>query len=220
MMKVLEYVPRTYDKGIRILTVGKLDKAYDRLISHIGGGQRVLDLGCGTGALALRAARRGARVKGIDINRQMLDIARERIAESNLEASIELCEMGVAELGSEGPESYDVVMGGLCLSELTEAELSFTLKQVKVILRPAGLLLIADEVRPKSTAKLILNWVIRLPLVIATYLIAQTSTHARSNLPERIQEAGLVIESLKLSRMESFVELAARKPAGGGDGPA
>ena len=55
-MKVLESTPCRYDRGIRILTLGRLDKAYDRLVSHIKNGQRVLDLGCGTGALILKAA--------------------------------------------------------------------------------------------------------------------------------------------------------------------
>jgi len=214
-MKVLEYLPRRYNEGIRILTLGKLESAYDRLTSHIEEGQRVLDLGCGTGALTLRAAMKGAKVKGIDINPQMLDIARGKIVEANLASKVEVCEMGVGELGAERRESYDVVMGGLCFSELTEDELSYALRQVKEILKPAGLLLIADEVRPKSISKLMLNWLIRLPLVVFTYLITQATTKPVMDLPEKIQGAGLVIESAKLSKMESFIELVARKPKGG-----
>jgi ubiquinone/menaquinone biosynthesis C-methylase UbiE len=63
-MKVLESAPDWYDAGIRILTLGKIDKAYDRLASYINSGQKVLDIGCGTGALTLRAARKGAYAKG------------------------------------------------------------------------------------------------------------------------------------------------------------
>ena len=68
LMRILESAPRRYDLGIRLLTLTRLDKAYDRLAGYIERGQRVLDLGCGTGALTLRAAQRGAKVKGIDIN--------------------------------------------------------------------------------------------------------------------------------------------------------
>ena len=57
--------------------MGKYNAAYDRLISHIKRGQNVLDIGCGTGALTLRAANKGARVKGIDLNAQMLEIAKK-----------------------------------------------------------------------------------------------------------------------------------------------
>lgn len=214
LMKILEHVPASYDRRIRAITLGGLDKAYDRLTSHVEEGQRVLDLGCGTGALTLRAARRGAKVMGIDINPQMLDGARKRIAEGNLGSNIELREMGIAELGSESPESYDVVMAGLCFSELTEDELLYALKQVKVILRPGGLLLIADETRPQGVPRLLAHWLIRFPLVVLTYVIAGTRTTAVRNLPERIEAAGLVVESVRLSKMQNFIELVAIKPGG------
>ncbi|MDJ0778383.1 MAG: magnesium protoporphyrin IX methyltransferase [Gammaproteobacteria bacterium] len=41
-------------------------------------GQRILDAGCGTGALSIEAARRGAEVLAIDISPSLIDIARER----------------------------------------------------------------------------------------------------------------------------------------------
>jgi len=106
-------------------------------------------------------------------------------------------------------------MSGLCFSELTEDELIYTLKEVKRILKPEGLLLIADEVRTKSISKRILNWLIRFPLVILTYLIAQTTTNGVRNLPEKIEEAGLLIELVRLNKMENFIELAGRKPKEG-----
>jgi len=171
LMKILESVPSSYDQGIRILTLGKLDEVYNRLTSHIKKGQRILDLGCGTGALTLRAAQKGAKVKGIDINPQMLEIAHKQIIKKNLLKNVNLSEMGVAELGNEKLKSYDVVMSGLCFSELTESELIFTLKEVKRILKPGGLLLVADEVRPKNVPKRILNGILRFPLLIITYLI-------------------------------------------------
>lgn len=41
-------------------------------------GMRILDAGCGTGALAVEAARRGAHVVAIDIAPNLIDIARDR----------------------------------------------------------------------------------------------------------------------------------------------
>jgi len=41
-------------------------------------GRRVLDAGCGTGALAVEAARRGAEVVAVDVSASLIDIARER----------------------------------------------------------------------------------------------------------------------------------------------
>ena len=42
------------------------------------GGQRLLDAGCGTGALAVEAARRGAHVVAIDVAPKLIAIAQER----------------------------------------------------------------------------------------------------------------------------------------------
>ncbi len=42
------------------------------------GGARLLDAGCGTGALALEAARRGAQVVAVDISPRLIALAQER----------------------------------------------------------------------------------------------------------------------------------------------
>lgn len=44
------------------------------------GGVRVLDAGCGTGALAVEAARRGAQVVAVDLSPQLVEVAQRRIA--------------------------------------------------------------------------------------------------------------------------------------------
>ncbi len=214
LMKILESASSRYDRGIRLLTFGRLDKVYGRLASCIKNGQRVLDIGCGTGALTFRATQKGATVKGIDVNPQMLEIAQQRAVQAGFTQNVELVEMGVAELEAEEPESYDVVMSGLCFSELTVDELAYTLKEVKRILKPGGLLLIADEVRSGSVLMIVLNWGMRLPLVIITYLITQTTTSAVRDLPDKVTEAGLSIESIRLGKMQDFIELVARRPEG------
>ena len=45
-------------------------------------GRRVLDAGCGTGALAVEAARRGADVVAIDLSPKLVELARQRMPES------------------------------------------------------------------------------------------------------------------------------------------
>ena len=215
LMKILESAPNRYDRGIRTLTLGQVNRAYDRLVACIEAGQRVLDIGCGTGALTVRAAQRGARVVGIDVNVQMLDLARRRVAASGRAADVELREMGVAELDGELACSYDVVMSGLCFSELTEGERSFALRQADRLLGPGGLLLLADEVVPQGVLKWLLHWCIRLPLALVTYLLTQTTTRSLWRLPENVQAAGFTIESIRLNALGDFIELVARKPTFG-----
>ena len=210
LMRILESSPKRYDRGIRILTFGKLDLAYDRMMSYVEE-DKVLDLGCGTGALSLRAAKKGANVKGIDVNSQMLEIAKKRGVETNLTQNLELCEMGVAEIAKEKSESYDVVMAVLCFSELTKDELIYALKEVKRILKPEGFLLVVDEVVPKTILKRALSYLIRFPLVIITYFIAQSITTPIEGLPELVKEEGLLIESIRLNKIENFIELVGKK---------
>lgn len=212
LMRILESAPRRYDLGIRLLTFGRVDRAYDRLAGVIEPGQRVLDLGCGTAALALRAAQRGATVKAIDVNAEMLEIAGARIRKAGLEERVELAEMGIAELDREKDESYDVVTCGLCFSELSRDELAYALEQVVRVLRPGGLLLVADEVRPARPLARAVHAVVRAPLAMLTYAIAQQTTHAIRGLEQRVADAGLSIVSVRPSTLGSFVELAARKP--------
>jgi len=60
-----------------------------RLVRHAGvrAGQRLLDVGCGTGVVAVTAARAGARVMGLDLTPELLERAREnaQIAEVDIQ---------------------------------------------------------------------------------------------------------------------------------------
>lgn len=77
----------------------------DRLAPQAG--ERWLDLACGTGAVAERAARSGAQVTGVDLAPALIDTARERAADQGLEIDYRVgdCER----LDELGDGSFDIV---------------------------------------------------------------------------------------------------------------
>jgi magnesium-protoporphyrin O-methyltransferase len=67
--------------GVRATVRAGRDRMRATLLSWLPDnlhGMRLLDAGCGTGALAVEAARRGAQVVAIDLSPTLVDLARER----------------------------------------------------------------------------------------------------------------------------------------------
>jgi magnesium-protoporphyrin O-methyltransferase len=52
-------------------------------------GRRVLDAGCGTGAMAAELAQRGAHVVAVDLSATLVNLARERVGRAHHEGSVE-----------------------------------------------------------------------------------------------------------------------------------
>jgi SAM-dependent methyltransferase len=75
--------------------------------AKVSAGQKVLDVGCGTGVVAVTAARKGARVRALDLTPQLLERARENASIAKLE--IDFCE-GDAEALPFGDGEFDVVL--------------------------------------------------------------------------------------------------------------
>jgi ubiquinone/menaquinone biosynthesis C-methylase UbiE len=212
LMRLLESAPSHYDQGIRLLTLGQVGQTYDRLAAYIEPGWRVLDLGSGTGPLALRAAARGAKVVALDVNPAMLAIARRKAETADLVERITWREMGVAELDTLSSNSFDAACAGLCLSELTPDERRYTLTQVQRLLRPGGLLLLADEVRPQRRCWRLLHKGLRAPLAALTWLLTQTTTHAVPDLTSLAEDAGLCVMTARTGLLRSWAEVVAQKP--------
>ena len=72
-------------------------------------GRRILDAGCGTGALAIEAARRGAEVVAIDLSPTLVALAQERLPESLGTGSVHFCsgDMLDPQLGELRPRGGD-----------------------------------------------------------------------------------------------------------------
>ena len=105
----------------------------------LGSGTRVLDVACGTGNLAIPAARTGATVRGVDIATNLLEQGRARAASEGLRVTFE---EGDAEQLPYGDAAFDTVisMFGVMFAprpELVSAELLR-------VTRPAGTIALAN----------------------------------------------------------------------------
>jgi ubiquinone/menaquinone biosynthesis C-methylase UbiE len=205
-MKVLESAPRRYDLGIRLLSLGRITRVHREMAEKgVSEGSRALDIGCGTGSLAIACARRGAQVTGIDTSPQMLDIARRKVKQAGLTDSITLLQMSAIEL-DEGfePESFDTIMSSLTFSELSDDEQRFVLRQCQRLLKDGGRLIVADETVPPSWPKRLLHLAVRLPLAAVTYVLTQTTTRAVAELERKIADAGFEIQWANTSLLGDF----------------
>ncbi len=211
-MKILESQPERYDRGIRLLSLGGADRCRKKLVEeNVRPGSRVLEIGCGTGTMAILAGLADAEVLAFDVSAAMIKVARRKIDASGMAGRIQLEEMGVSGMDKFADERFDLVMSTLVFSELSHDERAYALRHAYRVLKTDGRLAIADEARPGSLAKRIAHGVVRIPLLIATFALTQTSTSAVDGLSDLVAEAGFRIESEQRSSLDSFLYLIARK---------
>ncbi|HKW39179.1 MAG TPA: bifunctional 2-polyprenyl-6-hydroxyphenol methylase/3-demethylubiquinol 3-O-methyltransferase UbiG [Burkholderiales bacterium] len=97
-------------------------------------GKSALDVGCGGGILAEAMARRGARVKGIDLSDKALKVAQLHLHESRLEVDYEA--VSAEDLAARSPASYDVVT---CMELLEHVpDPASTVRACADLARPGG----------------------------------------------------------------------------------
>ena len=113
---------------------------FDRLVRDgwIEAGQRALDLGTGTGTLALGFAERGLDVTGLDIAPELLAVARQAAADRGLEATFV---EGAAEVTGQEDGSFDLVSAGQCWWWF---DAGLAMMDANRVLAPGGRLLIAS----------------------------------------------------------------------------
>jgi len=187
LMKAFENVPARYDRAMDLLTLGRIGRLKDDVVGAVRGeGTRVLELGCGTGDLSSRLARKGARVLAVDASEAMLVTARERIVSAGLADRVELRRMSVMEIDALPQKSFDVVVTTLLLSELSEQEVDFVLGAARRLVAPGGRLLIGDEVEPPGRVRRIGFAILRYPLQLLTYLIGQAQSLPRAGVARTV----------------------------------
>ena len=127
----------------------------------LGPGDRVLDLACGTGTLAIEAKRRapGAAVAGVDGDPEMLVRAAEKASAAGL--AVELDE-GLSTALPYADASFDRVLSTLFFHHLDLAGKRATIAEVARVLRPGGELHVADWGKPSDPVMAALSWPVRL----------------------------------------------------------
>lgn len=199
-MKVLESAPHRYDRGILMITRGRIKGVYLKIAEMVAGpGKRILDMGCGTGNVSLACAERGGKVVGVDLNAEMLEVARQKAIAAGLEDRVELLELGVAELIGSVEGGFDAAVACLTFSELTPDERTYALAVVHSLLKPGGVVVIADESLPNDSLKRFIHRLARLPAAVSAYIVTQTTTRPLEGAIGLLQGAGFVsVESIQV----------------------
>jgi cyclopropane-fatty-acyl-phospholipid synthase len=110
--------------------VRKIDNVLD--MAGVRDGSRVLEIGTGWGQLAIQAAHRGATVTSITLSTEQRDLARKRIAEAGVDATVELCDYRDVE------GRYDAVVSVEMIEAVGERYWPTYFETVDRVLAPGG----------------------------------------------------------------------------------
>jgi ubiquinone/menaquinone biosynthesis C-methylase UbiE len=116
-------------------------RAWLDLLSRFAGQapRRVLDVGCGTGFLALGFAELGHTVTGIDLSPQMIDRARRKAEQAGKEVDFHECDAAALD---SADETYDVVVARHVIWNLPDPERGVA--EWLRVLRPGGRLVLIE----------------------------------------------------------------------------
>jgi ubiquinone/menaquinone biosynthesis C-methylase UbiE len=165
------------------------DRAIKRsVLEHaaISGGEQVLDVGCGTGTLAVEAARaaRGVRMTGLDADPSILGRARRRAADAGLAIGFD---EGRSTALPYADASFDLVLSTLFFHHLTDDAKHRTAAELVRVLRPGGRLVVGDLGRPQDP-------LMRIAVRLTTQLldgVGPTALNVRGELPDVLAGSGL-----------------------------
>ena len=172
-----------------VAAVAVRDRAIKRrVLAHaaIAGGEDVLDVGCGTGTLAVAAARatRDARLTGLDADASILARARRKADDAGLEIGFD--EGRSTELPYPDA-SFDLVLSTLFFHHLPDDAKHRTATELMRVLRPGGRLVVGDLGRPQDP-------LMRFVVLATVQLLdgfATTALNVRGELPDVLAGAGL-----------------------------
>ena len=125
----------------------------------------VVDLGTGTGQLAMAVARRCARVFAVDVSPVMLDVLRAKVRAADVQ-NIEIVQAGFLSYEHHGPPA-DFVYTRWALHHLPDLWKAVALTRMRSLLAPGGILRLSDIVfsfAPDQAADRLEQWCATLPV--------------------------------------------------------
>jgi demethylmenaquinone methyltransferase/2-methoxy-6-polyprenyl-1,4-benzoquinol methylase len=143
---MFDRIAPVYDAMNRVMTAG-LDLRWRRLAAAaaVRPGDRVLDAACGTGDLAIAAARAGAgSVVGLDFSERMLERARRKAPGAEWVRG-DLLAMPFPD------GSFDAATIGFGIRNVADLELA--LRELRRVLRPGGRLAILEITSPRGVLR-------------------------------------------------------------------
>jgi len=149
--RVLHWAAR-YDLLVWLLTHGR-DRAFrNKLVglARLAAGECVLDVGCGTGSLAIAAKRQvGAtgEVFGVDASPEMIARATSKAAKAAIDVRFE---NAVAEVLPFPDAQFDAVLSTLMLHHLPRSARQLCAREIRRVLKPEGRVLVVDFARAQD----------------------------------------------------------------------
>lgn len=202
---------RYYDQWMRFITGGHDALIREAALRAVRSTDRLLDVGCGTGSLAVAAARRGVRVVGVDHSRPMLALAKEKATRAGV--SVEFHD-GRLPLLSLPDATFDVVTATFVLSELSRDEAALAIRSMAEVVHPGGLLIIADEALPATLTLRLFSALQRfLVALIAFVLLEKLALTHRHPLRALLEEAGLSVQQDVSYHQGALRLVVAKRPA-------
>lgn len=144
-----------YDLLARILTFGREGRFRDLMLRPAGlrSGEHVLDVACGTGTVAIAAARKvgpTGSVTGIDASQDMIERAQSKARQAGL--NLTFVQRTAQELPFED-RRFDVVTGTLMLHHLSKPTRAAFAREALRVLKPGGRLVLVDFGRPARRSR-------------------------------------------------------------------
>lgn len=145
-----------YDLLARVLTYGREGRFRQFMLrlARLQPGEAVLDVGCGTGTLAIAARRlvgADGRVTGVDASVEMVERARVKAVRAGRDLTF--VQATAQELPFEDGQ-FDIVIGTLMLHHLPKPIRSTFFHEAERVLKPGGRLLLIDFGRPLRESRL------------------------------------------------------------------